>query len=195
VTFDKGQHLVVAAIRRLARSHGWTGASVVFAGAATDEAYLSELKSEIDCAGLSPSFRFVFAGALDLAQLRAAYLDASLVVLSSFHEGLPRVVIEAQSMGVPVLATNVGGASEALIDGVTGILVPPGDVAQLATQMDAVVNQARLPANLGVRARAFVESRHSLTALAARHEDFYRQVLGGAFRFPPGVTEPQAGAR
>ena len=66
---------------------------------------------------------------------------ADLFVLASGHEGLPVAVMEALALGVPVVATRVGGLPEVVTDGVDGLLVPPGDPAALA----AAIRRASRP--------------------------------------------------
>jgi glycosyltransferase involved in cell wall biosynthesis len=58
--------------------------------------------------------------------------NATMMVLPSFTEGLPLVILECQSQGTPVIASDVGGVKECLLGGLAGILVPPGDVVALA---------------------------------------------------------------
>ncbi len=65
--------------------------------------------------------------------------DLDLFVLSSLHEGLPMVVPEAMAAGVPIVATAVDGTPEAVQDGVTGLLCPPGDPAQLGAAIAALL--------------------------------------------------------
>jgi glycosyltransferase involved in cell wall biosynthesis len=65
----------------------------------------------------------------DVADLMTA---ADLFVLPSLFEGLPLVVLEAMTAGLPVIGTRVCGTTEAVVDGVTGRLVPPGDAPALA---------------------------------------------------------------
>jgi len=84
---------------------------------------------------------------------------AQAVVLSSDHEGLPVVVMEALALGRPVVSTSVGGVPEAVRDGVEGLLVPPRDPAALAAAMVRLGSDPelaeRLAAGAARRAEAF----------------------------------------
>lgn len=87
-----------------------------------------EVRARRDALGLGD--RFALLGYRDdVPRLLAA---ADLFVLASAHEGLPVAVMEAFALGVPVVATAVGGLVEAVTDGVSGLLVPPGDPDALA---------------------------------------------------------------
>ncbi len=77
-----------------------------------------------------------------------------MFVLASEHEGLPLAVMEALALGVPVVATRVGGIPELVEDGTSGLLVPPGDPAALADAILAVTDPAtrdRLAAGAAAR--------------------------------------------
>ena len=69
---------------------------------------------------------------------------ADLVVLPSFTEGLPNVALEAAAAGVPVVATAVGGTPEVVADGVTGLLVPPGQPRAMARAVSTLLGDAAL---------------------------------------------------
>jgi glycosyltransferase involved in cell wall biosynthesis len=111
----------------------------------------------------------------------AALLRADIVINASTDpEGFGRVVIEAQAMARPVIATDHGGAAETVAHGITGWLVPPGDPAALAAALDGVLDlPAARRAALGARARAAVAAQFSVEALQQATLRVYRDVLAG----------------
>ena len=105
----------------------------------------------------------------------ASLAAADVVVLPSATEGMPGVLIEAGLSGVPVVATDVGGVGEVVVDGETGLLVPPGEPAPLASALTAVLAD---PGRLGARARAHCEARFELGVVTGLWEDLLAE-LGG----------------
>ncbi len=104
-----------------------------------------------------------------------AYLDrASVVVCPSRREGYGVVAREAMAHSRPVVATNVGGLPEAVVDGETGLLVPPGDPAALRAALERLLGDAELRARLGAAGRERVRERFSrevaATATLAAYE-------------------------
>jgi glycosyltransferase involved in cell wall biosynthesis len=85
--------------------------------------------------------RFILAGFRSDLDRFLPHLD--LMVLPSFSEGLPNVVLEALAAGVPVVATAVGGTPEVIDDGVTGCLVPPGNPEVLAHRVLDILSKGR----------------------------------------------------
>ena len=90
---------------------------------------------ERDAARLGVSDRVRFVGAFPRAEVLAQLAGAHALILTSDWENMPHAVIEALSVGTPVLATAVGGVPEVVRDGENGLLVPPGDVDALALGM------------------------------------------------------------
>ncbi|NUB44936.1 glycosyltransferase [Fertoebacter nigrum] len=108
-------------------------------------------------------------GWADEARVRAELAAAHALILPSFAEGLPMVVMEAMAAGRPVIATMIAGVPELVLPGETGWLVPAGDAAALAGAMDALAATApeRLAA-MGQAARARVLARHDIDVEAAK---------------------------
>jgi glycosyltransferase involved in cell wall biosynthesis len=101
--------------------------------------------------------------------------DVDLVLLTSRSEGMPVAVIEAAAAGKPVVSTNVGGVAEVVVHERTGWL--GASVDELAYGLARFLDDPKLSAGLGQRARMRVEKRHSAHELAARLEGLYRLVV------------------
>jgi glycosyltransferase involved in cell wall biosynthesis len=102
-----------------------------------------------------------FTGFVASAALAELYRGASCVVLGARRgEGLPNVVLEAMAHGRAVVATRVAGAEDLIDDGVTGLLVPPGDPLALRDALARLAHERGLAARLGAAARAVAE-RHA----------------------------------
>jgi glycosyltransferase involved in cell wall biosynthesis len=110
----------------------------------------------------------------DVPELMSA-VDA--YVLSSAWEGMPVVLLEAAAVELPVVATRVGGVAEVVEDGITGLLVSPGDPAALAAAMErieALTPEAR--AAMGTRGRDLVEQQYGTTRVMEMWERLYSEV-------------------
>ena len=117
--------------------------------------------------------RIAWAGhAAELGALLAA-LDA--LVVPSRAEGFGSVALLAQAAGVPVVASSAGGLAEAIEDGVTGRLVPPGDAPALARALEELAGAPARAHERASRARADVR-RFDVGGIAARIEELYRQI-------------------
>lgn len=152
VTPRKGQHRLVEALAAVT-DLPWTCTCV---GALTqDPAYVAELRDLIGKYGLQD--RFHLAGPRAGAELDASYAAADLMVLASYAETYGMAVTEALARGIPVLATDVGGVSEAVgrapDGGVPGILVPPEDPAALAAELRGWFGEADVRRRLKAAAR------------------------------------------
>lgn len=97
-----------------------------------------------------------FAGWVERSQIVEHYQSSSCFVLPSLYEGMPNVVLEAMSCGLPIIVTNVPG-SQNLVDG-NGWLLPPGNTASLTTALhEALSNQEQLQ-QMGRRSREIAET-------------------------------------
>jgi glycosyltransferase involved in cell wall biosynthesis len=138
-----------------------------------DPAYLDELKSLAGRLGIAD--RAVFTGLRsDVPSLLA---NVTVAVMPSLNEALSNALLESMAAGAPVVATRVGGTPEAVVDGETGLLVPPGDVAALARAITRLLDEPMLAARLGQAARQLIAERFSIARMAARTEHLYQELL------------------
>jgi glycosyltransferase involved in cell wall biosynthesis len=131
------------------------------------------LQREIAALGLAG--RFVLAGFR--ADLDALIPHLDLVVLPSFTEGLPNVVLEAMAAAVPVVATAVGGTPELVEEGITGRLVPAGGYAILADRIADLLDSPHRR-EMGERGRRRVLREFTFEAQARHYEDFFEELMG-----------------
>lgn len=101
-----------------------------------------------------------------------------MFVLPSLHEGIPMALLEAMAVGLPVIATRVGGIPEVIEDRVSGILVEPGDPDDLALMCRKLMHDAASAERLGKAARARVEEKFSSGTMAADVANVYRRLVG-----------------
>ena len=103
---------------------------------------------------------------------------ADAYVMSSAWEGMPMVLLEAEACGLPVVATDVGGNSEVILNNKSGYIVPPGDSEALAA---AMMKMMALPEAerraMGRAGRAHIEANYSLERVVDQWEELYRELL------------------
>jgi glycosyltransferase involved in cell wall biosynthesis len=110
------------------------------------------------------------------ADAAAALGETDALVLPSWIEGLPLVVLEGMAVGQPVVATAVGGTPEAVVDGETGLLVPPRDVPALAGALEQLLGDDDLRRRLGEAGRSRVESHFAASAMTQRILEIYDEL-------------------
>jgi glycosyltransferase involved in cell wall biosynthesis len=172
---EKNHELLLDALARLdpALLRSWR-IWLIGAGAA-DSAASRRLEERARRAGLSQLLRLC-PPQRGIASVMARL---SLLVLSSHFEGFPNVVLEAMASRLPVVATRVGDVPNMIEHGVSGVVVPPGDAAALAEALCRVhrlVGAER--ARLGAAARARVEERFGMDAIASRYLELYADLAG-----------------
>ncbi len=108
----------------------------------------------------------------------SAYLgDADILALPSHNEGLPMSVLEAMAHGLAIVTTPVGAISEAIDDGVSGLLVPPGDVDALADALARIIEDASLRQSLSRAAINSFSERFDVRNLSRRLTEIYRESI------------------
>lgn len=126
--------------------------------------------------GLAERVRFLGARR-DVADLLAA---CDVFVMPSRREGLGVAALEAMAAGKPIVASAIGGLGEAVVDGRTGTLVPPGDVEALAKALEHVLGDAEFRARAGAEGRTRIHEGFHVDQMVASYETLYREVLAGA---------------
>jgi glycosyltransferase involved in cell wall biosynthesis len=109
--------------------------------------------------------------------MRRVLSAAHVVVLPSYREGLPKVLLEAAACARPIVATDVPGCREVVRDGDNGILVPPKDSHALAAAIEKLVQEPALRARMGAQGRALVVKEFSVERIAGETLGLYRELL------------------
>lgn len=119
--------------------------------------------------------RIHFAGRRN--DVPSLFRAADLFVLPSLWEGLPNVVLEAMAAGVPVVATRVEGVSDLLIDGRTGLIVPPDSAADLGEAIDRLLVDPDHARQMARNAQHFVRERFAWEHVIDQYEQLYLELL------------------
>lgn len=174
----KGMDYLVEAFARVVRS--FPTAWLVLVGQGPDEAELRER-----CMRLGVEKRVIFAGFQPGVQ---AYVGTFWVsAVPSLEEGFGLVALEAQALGVPVVASAVGGLPEIVSDGKTGLLVQPANAGLLAAAIERLLGDPELRRRMGAEARGTAQ-RFSLDHYANRLSEIYGELAPAA----AGNEAPQA---
>lgn len=96
-----------------------------------------------------------------------------LLISTSICEGMPNAIIEAMGAGLPCVATDVGGCREVIEDGVTGFLVPPGDIHGLKDRILRILSDDQLRTDLAQAARARAKTHFDSRSVASRYRGIY----------------------
>jgi len=127
--------------------------------------------------GLSQQVRFL--GQLPPGDVRRLLPAGDMLALPSRWEGLPYVILEAMAAGLPVLSTPVYGIPEAVVQGETGLLTPPGDAGALAVSLETLLADPALRVRMGRGARARFEAMFTLRRQVASTSRIYRELVTG----------------
>jgi glycosyltransferase involved in cell wall biosynthesis len=139
------------------------GLRVTLVGDGPDRAALEARAAALGLAGVVK-----FAGYRSSGEVAGILRDADVLVLPSFAEGLPVVLMEAMAAGLPVVATQIAGIPELVESGVNGELVPPGNVAALAEALRKVLADPERARAMGLAGQAKVRAEHDSAVEAAR---------------------------
>jgi sugar transferase (PEP-CTERM/EpsH1 system associated) len=165
---EKQHRILLDAMALLGAEH--SGSVLVVVG---DGPIRSELEAHAAGAGIAE--RVLFLGERrDVPRLLQVF---DVFVLSSRLEGLSLTLLEAMAAGLPIVATDVGGNSEVVVDGRTGFIVESGDPAALASRMARLAGDPELSRSMGEMGRKRVVERYSLQAMVKRYDTVYHELL------------------
>ena len=175
VRAQKGSDIFVDAMcRLLPRFPDFTA---VIVGAITPEqvAFAADLRKRIGAAGLAS--RIVITGELPIEEVQRWYQRVTIYAFTSRNEGFGLTLIEAMAAGAALVASRAGAAELVVEDGVTGVLVPPGDTDALVDALEPLMRDPEVAAAMGERGRQRVLEKFSLDAEASRIAAVYRELL------------------
>jgi glycosyltransferase involved in cell wall biosynthesis len=171
IAHGKGHHDLLMSARDLALK----GLNITIAFAGPPDVSAQSLQADLrqEIASLELGGRVSVLGPLAPDELRDWYAASEVIALPSYHEGLGKVLLEAQAMGRPVVAYASGGIPDVVVNGRTGLLVTTGDQHALTSALEYLLTHPEGRRSMGVAAREFVVRDFSIAALLERHEQFY----------------------
>jgi glycosyltransferase involved in cell wall biosynthesis len=122
---------------------------------------------------LPPRVRFMG----DQSEIHKLLPALNILVSSSFHEGMSNVILEAMAAGLPVVATAVGGTPEVVVDGETGLLVPPGDPEALSQAILKLIQNPKMRKKMGLAGRERVKKHFTIQETVHQTEKLYLKLL------------------
>ena len=166
----KGQEFLIQAASTL-KNRGKAIKLLLAGGPAPgSEDHFPRMRKLADSSGVGD--QTVFAGELENARTAYAAMDA-FVLPSAQPEPFGGVVMEAMSLGLPVIGTDIGGTPDQIADGETGILVPPADSDSLASAIEKLFADPQLRLSMGRAGRCRVEKEFPISAMVERLEKIY----------------------
>src|SRR6266849_8156226 len=152
VRAQKGSDVFVEAMCRLLPRYPDFTAVMVGAIVPEQQGFANDLKKRIEAAGLLS--RIVITGELGVEEVQRWYQRLTIYAFTSRNEGFGLTLIEAMSVGAALVASRAGAAELVVEDGVTGVLMPPGDVDALVAALEPLMHDPASATAMGARARA-----------------------------------------
>jgi len=169
---EKGLKYSIMAINEILKKNPDLRLRYYIVGEGPLEESLEELISE-----LSLKHIVKCVGSMDQVQVAKEMLKAHIFLLSSIAEALPVVLMEAQAVGLPVIATNVGSVAEVIVDGKSGFLVPERDVDALVERLEYLIGHFEIWPEMGSYGRKFIEEKYDIKKLNQKLVGIYQDIL------------------
>ena len=181
LSHEKGQDVLLRAVGLIKdRAKNFC---VMFAGDGPDREKLDALTREL---GIEHMVKFLG----HQKKVATVYRASDFMIMPSRSEAMPNALLESNALGVPVIATRVGGVPEVAEDGVTAWIIPSDDPQAMADAILACLHDPTERAQRAQRARAFVSAQHDPRRRAARYVELYESLLGRSFQ--PARTDAPA---
>jgi mannosyltransferase len=175
VRAQKGTDVFVEAMCRLLPRYPDFAAIVVGAITVEQQGFAGDLKRQIEVAGLAS--RFLITGEVPIEEVPRWYRRLTIYAFTSRNEGFGLTLIEAMSTGCALVASRSGAAEVVVEDGVTGVLMPPGDVDAMVAALEPLMRDPALATAMGTRARQRALEKFSLDAEANAIAKVYRTLI------------------
>lgn len=137
----------------------------------------ADFSKEVTRLGLD--VRVVCSGSLEHSTLLERLAAADVCLIPSLQEGFGIVALEAMALGVPVVASRVGGLAEIVQDGVTGLLAPPGEATLLAETVERLLTQPELAEDMSRAAKLDVHKRFSAESVSEQWLALFHELRPG----------------
>ncbi len=171
---QKGTDVFVEAMCRLLPKYPEFTAVIIGAVTGDQRLFLRGLQEQTAAAGVADRVRFL--GELRIDEVPHWYQRINIYAFTSRNEGFGLTLLEAMAAGAAVVAARAGAAEKVIVDGDTGILVPPGDVEALTAALELLMRDPRHAAFMGHRARERVMAEFGVEAEADKIVTVYRQL-------------------
>lgn len=136
---------------------------------------VDEVRERVERLGLG--HRVAHVGWISGEEKERILVGTMINVLPSYNEGLPMTILETMARGIPNVSTPIASIPEVITDGVTGLLVAPGDVAALAAAIERLASDAGLRSAISEASHELIVSRFSLPGAIARLTEIYRALI------------------
>lgn len=137
-------------------------------------------RNQLETTAARTDLNVEFVGEVDPDAVQSYLLEGSVFVLPSVAgEGLPNALLEAMAVGLPVIGTDTGGVKNAIVEGETGYVVPPGDQDTLSKRLDTLATDDSTRNRIGRAAREYAVAHHSWERITDELGSLYVELVSG----------------
>lgn len=167
LVYDKGITFLLEAIAKITINEGII---LLIVGEGKDKDYFIDYANK-----LSILSKVYFIGKRD--DVIEILKETDIYVFPSLHENLPNSLLEACSIGIPVISTNVGGIPEIIIDGKNGILVEKEDVNCLVNAIEKLCSDGALREEMSLYNKAYIENKFSQDVVFKKYDEIFKSII------------------